>query len=300
MVSVERTAAAMSCPDAETLRRDVNAMAGREAIIDGAAAVTLRIGIDRTASGFTASLASGGARTGQRELEDAGQDCKGLSQALTVSIALLLDEEQDAPRPRALAPDKPRARPPRSGATSPGPPLPRASIDVVALESAGVVGTSTFGVAGQADFRVTKALTVGGGVFGIIEDTERVSPGEIHLSLVAAKVPACFSFRVADQSISLAFCGYPALGALVATARGFDVNHTAAQPWFALGSGAMAEGPIVGPLGFVGRLDAYVPLVRPRLVVAERLPDEPHVLHQAYQSKPIGVSIGVGVRVAIP
>ena len=300
-IRLDRSSAARDCPDARTLGRSVNALAHRIAIVEKGASVLLRVGIDRSDAGYTASLTATGARSGERDLDDAGATCEGLSEALAVSIALLLDE--DAPEPEPARPADPPAWPsmPRpSPGPGHGPPLPSSILDVLAVESVGLVGPSTFGLQANADFRITRFFTVGGGFLAMIDDAERFGAGTLHLNLVAIRSNACFSFRVAHQSIGGALCGFPALGAMVATARGFDENHTASQPWFALGTGAVADGPIVGPLGFAARLDVFVPLVKPSFVV-EDLGSAPAALTgKAYEASPVGIAVGIGIRALIP
>lgn len=304
VLRVDRSRQASGCPDGRALARRVNAVAHREAIVARGGDVVLRVGIDHSKAGFTASLAAEGARSGERDLEDEGTSCDGLTEALAVSIALLLDEDEPPPPPSP--PPRVRILEPRPlpDAPSPGrghgPPLPSMAIDVLAVESAGLVGSSTFGVEGNADFRVSQLFTFGGGVFAMIDDTQRFGAGTLHLNLVAVRANACLTFRVADQSIGGALCGFPALGSMLATARGFDENQTASQPWFALGAGAVADGPIIGPLGFETRLDLVVPVVRPRFVVEDLGGAGPGQAGTAFKASALGLAIGIGVRVLIP
>jgi hypothetical protein len=162
------------------------------------------------------------------------------------------------------------------------------------------MGPSSFGVTGSADFRVTRYLTVGGGVIALIDDVRRFGSGTLEMNLVAARAPACFSFRSPDQSLGGSLCGYPAIGSMIATGRGFDRNQTASQPWFALGAGAGADASIIGPLGLATRLDLLVPLVRPSFIVQDLGSAAPGKSGTAYHAPPVGVGLGIGVRALIP
>ncbi len=297
---VERSEAAGDCPDAWALLLRVNRIAHRSAVVREGGNVVLRVGIDHGEAGYSASLTARGARTGERDLDDAGPTCEGLAEALAVSIALLLDEEPSVPAPPPRVAPAPAALPPVPTGPGHGAPLPSSVLDVLVFESAGVVGPSTFGVEGNADFRVTPRLTLGGGVFALIDDTRRFGPGALHMSLVAIRANACFTFRLADASIGGALCGFPALGSIIATGRGFDQDRTASQPWFALGAGAVADGPIIGPLGLVTRLDLVVPVLRPSFVVEDLGAAPPGASGTAFRTSPVGVSLGVGVRAQIP
>jgi hypothetical protein len=87
---------------------------------------------------------------------------------------------------------------------------------------------------------------------------------------------------------------------MIASAGGYDQNHTASQPWVALGAGAIADGPIVGPLSFAARLDLFVPLVRPSFIIENLGGAPPGQTGTAFEASHVGVAVGVGVRALIP
>lgn len=307
---VRRGADASGCEDTEALRARINRIAERDAIVSGDAPLRLTMQFEAAEEGgFRALLHVSSkipdAPTGNREFSESGPNCVALDEAIAVSVALLLDDVPKAP-PVVLPDVQPPApaRPPSAWTERP---TPSATFDAVALTSAGVVGPSTYGFALGFDFRATKPasgpkfapfLTVGVGMLALIEDIERTAGGEVHVHLVAGRVPACFAFHLSNQSFGGSLCGFPALGTMIASGRGFAIDTTAYQPWFGFGLSAVAEAAIIGPIGFNGRLEMIVPVVRPAFVLnqlgtgGDTLP--------AFEPYPVGVLGGVGIRAQIP
>jgi hypothetical protein len=297
---VERTQEASACEDAGELAKRIDRIAGRSAIVEGTrpTPLSLLVQFDRSGGKFKAHLVVEGTSHGERDFDDDGSDCTALQEALAVSVALLLDEPPRPPPAPPPPPVVPPAAPPPT--THSEAPIPRTTIDVVALESAGVLGKATFGLSAGFGTRITRYLTVGGEAFGFLDDDEHFGVGALRLDLVATRAPACASFQVPDRSIGGALCGYPALGAMIASGEGFLENRTQALPWFALGASAVGAGPIIGPLAFVGRVDLIVPLARPAFRI-ESLGGAELGLHGvAYETPPVGVAAGVGIRALSP
>ncbi|MFO0613868.1 MAG: hypothetical protein U0414_14850 [Polyangiaceae bacterium] len=310
---VQRGVGAEGCEDTHALRERINRIAERDAIVRGDASLRLTLQFDRAEAGpgFRALLHVSSqevdAPSGNREFSDVGPTCLALDEAIAVSIALLLD---DVPRAApVISPDATTHAPPKplSPVEYSERPTASATFDASAITSAGVVGSSTFGFELGFDFRATRPapgkriapyLTVGVGLLTLIEDVEPTAGGEIHLHLVAARVPACFAFHVANQSFGAQFCGFPALGTMIATGRGYAENATAYEPWFSLGASAIAEAAIVGPLSFTGRLELLVPIARPTFVL-ERL-GTGGATQDAFEPSPVGAAAGVGIRALIP
>jgi hypothetical protein len=301
-LGVERASDAAGCDDAAALAARVNRVAGRPAIVEEAGDVTLAISIRRTATGFTAHLVATGIRHGDRDFEDAGQSCEGLADGIAVSVALLLDEVAPQQRPPRVGNDVRQAGAPHVAAppVAPKAPPPRTALDVFAIETASILGRSTLGVEVGAARRVTRLMTVGAGAFFLPNDVEQVtitdksgtkpvrSVGELELSLVALKVPACFATESNDQSIGFELCGYPTLGLLAGSTSGSLVLTPHVAPWFAMAASALGTGPVVGPLRYLCRADLVVPVTRTTL------------LGGAFKQAPVGVSAAFGVRALIP
>lgn len=314
---LERGDGAEGCEDAAALRERINRIAEREAIVRGAAPLrlTLRFEHTREPKGFHALLhvssSDPEAPTGNREFSDVGQTCLALDEAIAVSVALLLDNVVRAPQgiPDEPEPDPGPLRPPGGPVSKEYSerPRPRATFDVSAIVSAGIVGSSTFGLDLGFDFRATKPavgpgiapyLTVGLGMLALVEDVEPTAGGEVHVHLAAGRVPACFAFHLSNQAFGASFCGFPALGTMIASGRGYAQDTTAYQPWFALGASAVVDAAIIGPLSFTGRVLFVAPLVRPSFVLLRLGTDGD--TQEAFEPYPVGVASGVGIRAIIP
>jgi hypothetical protein len=296
VLRVDRSADASVCEDAADLAVRINRIAARDAIVQGAPApVTLDVSFAKSGGKLRARVAVSGASHGERELDDDGPDCGALAEAVAVSVALLLDEAPTSPRaPEPRRPSKPSKVPPSR------PPLPHMMLDIAALESVGVVGPGTIGLFGGVEVRVTRYLTLGAGALGILDDTERFGAGNLRVDLVAVRAPACFAVQAADRSVGAELCGYPALGTMIGSGEGFVENHTVTQPWFAMGASAIGTGPIVGPLAFTGRVDLLVPIVRPSFVVEDLGGAPTRETGVAFETPPVGVAAGFGLRALIP
>lgn len=308
---LQRGDGAEGCEDAAALRERINRIAEREAIVRGREAplrLTLRFDRTEEPKGFQALLhvssKNPDAPTGNREFSDVGGTCLALDEAIAVSVALLLD---DVPRARLAEPGDPPPEPLKPTTEYSERPTPRSTFDVSALASAGIVGSSTFGVDLGFDFRATKPsvspgispfLTVGVGMLALIEDVEPTAGGEVHVHLVAGRVPACFAFHMSNQAFGASLCGFPALGTMIAAGRGYTQNTTAYAPWFAFGASAVAEAAIIGPLSFTGRLMFVAPVVRPDFVLV-RIGTGGDT-QGAFEPFPVGVAAGVGIRARIP
>jgi len=305
-LSVQLSPDASGCEDASLLAGRINRIAARDAITNGDTTVDIAIRVDRHDKKFHAHLTAYGATEGDRDFEDDGQTCRGLDEAVAVSVALLLDEAPERTREAAPTPTPVAAAPPVEDPAEKPPPLPKppppppeTTVEIYALGTAAVVGGATFGTEAAFEVRVRPLLTVGAGIFGLIQDEERFASGGLWVNLVGVRVPACLSLRTRDRSTGGGFCGFPALGVLHASGHDFDVNANASQPWFAMGASGMVFGPLSGPIGLVGRVDLVVPLYRPTFVVQNLGNARSGESGPAYQPKPVGFAAGVGVRTLI-
>ncbi len=100
-LDVDRAPGAESCPDADALKKQVEALAGAPILSPQTPAdLAVRVRIVPKDRGFRAEVFASGARNGERALEDSGPGCEGLGRGLVVILALLLDAPLE-PRPPA-------------------------------------------------------------------------------------------------------------------------------------------------------------------------------------------------------
>jgi hypothetical protein len=288
---VQRTNETLDCPDAGALAVSVARLMGRPALDTSDLAVSptgYDVRVVRGQGGYEAVIRTIGRAGRSRKIVDPGEDCAGLADALALSLAILLDEgAEPAPALLRLPPPPPRAPapPPRRA------PADRLGVAVGPAVAFGVLGPATAAAFADAEVRASSALALGLSVLWIPRRTEDFPPGEVDLSLVAGAARGC-AVAVSSERAALSLCAEGAAGALRATGRGYPENGEVTRPWVALGAAAVASGRLGGPLGFTARADALVPLGRESFDVVglEGL---------AYDTSPVGVMVGVGLRLAL-
>jgi hypothetical protein len=233
----------------------------------------LDVQIYKSAEGFTAIIQAGGKT---RQLSDKGSTCGGLAVALAVSIAVLLDSEPlpPAPEPPQPAPSAPPAvasstlpLPPEATPLPPPvedqPPTPRVVRVTLAASpvlTVGLLQGFAGGVSSELEVRVRR-FTVSGGVL--------VLPGEVvdnagrpyKLELTAGLVRAC-GIVAGDEPMRFVLCAEPMVGSLHGEGLGFPVNKVANLVWAAVGTSALFQQRIWGPLSWGARAGLVIPLTR--------------------------------------
>src|SRR5262245_30996756 len=95
---VTRSATADDCPNSATLIERVNAMTKRQAVSEVRTdqKLELVIALSHDEGVYRAEIRASGSLNGVRNIDDPGNSCQGLAAAVTVSVALLLDEARKA------------------------------------------------------------------------------------------------------------------------------------------------------------------------------------------------------------
>ena len=292
---VQRSPEASDCPDAEALAARVAGHMGRPAL-DTTASPTLSsiydVQIFRTPEGYTAIVrTSGKAGPGARQLTDPGDTCAGLTDALGLTLAILLDSE--APKPRS-APDAPARA--DAAAAAAGERYSRFALTFGGAATAGLVGAASPAIGG--DFEIGAGSRLGLRVGGMwlppvsleVPDT---ASGRIEVSLAAARAGVCvFVLPPIEGELTVAGCAQAALGAIHAEASGFPTNGDASPPWAALGASAFLRGTIAPPLGFSVEAALYAPLTRQGFDIA-------HLPGTEVEPSAIGGAVGAAVRLSV-
>jgi hypothetical protein len=246
---VERQIGAESCTNAEDLRRAVNRAVETEALVLDATgdttsgiAVVFRkeaaesVGVWR----FTATVTS---PQGKRDLTDVAKSCEALSNAVAVSLSLMVRQITLS----ALT----------------GPPSSSFRFTLAAGFTAMVPLTSLFTPGAEA------GLDGGFGKwwFGLrasyfLRRAQLVAPGLVELD--AGTISLFGGVMVLETStIRMGPVVGVRAGALLASGSGFPANRSVLQPWGTAQAGGEVRLRIVGQLGFSVRLLAEFHLVRP-------------------------------------
>ncbi len=295
---VRRAPDAADCPDAPALAIEVGRHMGRPALDPDAPAwmPAIDVAIAREGAAFSAIVAIGGR---ERRLADPGPGCAGLGDALSVTLAILLDREGPPPLPLPPPPSAPPPPPP-DRAAPPRPVAPPRSDPRVAVAVEGAFTYGLLGAAARPAFTALVELRVAGPIWvapGIVWAPARsidFPPGAVDVSLGAGTVRACAAaIGGAGDGPSISACVEPSIGALRGTGTGYASDASGTRLWASVGLGLVGRGPILGPLGWFAHAAGFA-LVGPR----EQF-DVRGVPGIAYDPSPAGVSAGAGLRLSI-
>jgi hypothetical protein len=312
-----RLPGAESCSGARALAEAVELRLRRKVFVPASqAGLSIEGRIERARTGWRARVAiaaEDGAPLGSRVLESAAERCDALDGEIVLVLALMIDPEA------ALAPPAP---PPPPAPLPPPPPLPVVIVREVAAAAvpcpapppppppplppwhAGVRA----GVAGAIG--VLPGPTVGFEIRGHVAPPRWSWPafelgGAVWAarSVVRGAVGAAFTRSAAfvgvcpvallRAGLALAPCVGAQIGALRASAFGFDVTRAAQQAVVDLTAGADLRLRIAGPLFAAARADLVIPLVRDRFFYLTAQGAQAELFRMAPVAGTGGLSAGV-------
>ena len=320
-LTVHRTDDTLDCPDADTLATRVARHMGHPALEPGIARPVdpersmpgLDVQIYRSEEGFTAVVQTG---ISTRQLSDKGPSCAGLTEALSITLAILLDELPPLPpAPPAPPPPAPPAPSPKVPAPppppAPTPPSTGLSLGISVLPTVGTLAHPV-SLAGSAtlalSFRRFFSLETGAIAFPTqtvpfpyaikrpLGDTTPVSAQSVDISLTAGLLRGCATAPLWASGPRLGGCLGLLAGALVAQGRGFVTNARSTDPWVAAEGAALLEQRLIWRLSLVSRAALLLPLVRRSLAVNDVNDTTKSV---AFAPSPVGGAFDLGLRVSI-
>ncbi len=303
-LAVDRSTGAESCPDADELKAQVEALAGEPILSrDGEPELELRVRITSAKEGFRAEVTARGARSGKRALEDSGPGCDGLGRGLAVILALMLDAPLGA-RPAPPPTDTGRPRPPLM---SPGPLYVLPEVPIVPEEKPAARFPPLMGSIGPAYVTgivpsdaaamvlafegYLPLVSFGASVVWIPQDTRDIEQTEATYTYVGARTRACARQPDLEQ-YGLAACLRFGAGLRSAdlTNKNDEVLDEIDGAYVAFGGELEISRRIVGPFGVYADLGLDVAVVQDELALESGdirvIPDE------------LGISFdsGVGIR----
>lgn len=288
-LTVRRDASASACPGESELAERVAKLVGSQLIVPpGQGELSLEVAMSCAETGCEARIethgrsqptrgpSATGGTTGTRVLADVDPTCAGLADALTITLAILLDWQPPAaaaPPALVVPASSASAAPPPVSDTPPAPaptePTRPVTLGLVAGGGAATaVATSLAGVwnAGLWVRRAGREDAVGsssragsrshspGGPWASIEATGSVAErlafagGTVTTHTLAASVVACLPvpLPLPRASVVLGACGSIALARFRAEGSGFPKNDAATRLWGVGGLGLDARGPLPG------------------------------------------------------
>ena len=268
-LEVERAEAASDCPDADALRARVELIrrAPLCASADAKEAGLVRVSVRfvRTPAAYQAELRLEGAKHGERTLQDRSDGCEPLADAVSVALALSLDQggELGVPaRPSEQVAASP-ARPARPASTEPR--EPSAASRPWHLGTA-VEGGPAFGFAAPLSWSVAAhaegkkgGLGLELGVRSVLPSTTDAGAARLRTSWLFAEAAVC---RTWGEAYALGLCARFAAGRVHGEGVGYAESRAASLAWLAPGAGVTFGGSLAGPLvwGLTGTL--WVPVRR--------------------------------------
>lgn len=310
---VERSPGAEVCPSDAELSTQIEAVTG-DKVFSGAGekkvGVTVTITPDK--KGFVATITLSGSRRGERVLSDRGPGCEVLGQALAVTVAVLLEQEEPVsppdpnpkPDPDPPLPEKPKPPPtfrPRyfllPAIDAPGStPLPKddrippLALSVGGFYDSGTLAGDTGGLLLSADFFVP-IVSVGVGFLWLPEDTLDLPNHTVRYSFLGGSARACTRAPLVDQ-----FGASVCLG-LVGGGRSARLDLDERRSLLEQGGFLEAQSQlelsrrIVGPFGVFANLGLGIPfLVDP---IALELPSSQRI---PTPEGAVTFQLGVGIR----
>ncbi|HEX2671601.1 MAG TPA: hypothetical protein VHM25_12050 [Polyangiaceae bacterium] len=237
-LGVERAPGAEDCADATNLGERIARIRGRA---DTPKNSHYEVRFSRAADTFSASIHSGPNGEGLRVLTGRGPSCASLVQATAVTLALLLDSDEDSapkvepmPPAPAVAPRAavgPRLQPPSPAAPRSPEPL-RGTVSLGAAGVAFVLRPLSPAFAAEMGLSFAR-FRAGLGALWIPTQSLALEPGHVDESLLAGSARACLSLA-RSRRIEFDVCSGLLVGAVQARAVGFTSNEQATRSWLAV------------------------------------------------------------------
>jgi hypothetical protein len=332
---VHRTDDTADCPDAAALAARVDRHMKRPALRPRTDATTpgsdrpsLDVQIYRSEAGYTAVVQTG---EKTRQITDKGATCRGLADAMAITLAILLDTEVPPPPPEPAAPPEPPkaaviaprlppmplvgAEPTR--APEPAPPAPieaftapprtfRVVAGAGATAATGLLTRLALGSTGHIGLGIGRVFSVEAGFLvlptqtvpysGKVKGAAATATPTIDLDLTSAIFRLCATARVLTEDTRAGLCAGALIGTIRGEGHGFVTNTSATDPWIAGNLGAILEQTLFWRLSLVTRASVYVPVLRRSFTVDNvDATSDP----QAFSPASVGAGLDAELRLSI-
>jgi hypothetical protein len=261
----------------------------------------------RSISGFRAVISSRGNRHGTRSLDDVGPDCTSLADAVSITLAILLDPSSAlakaepppiAPPPIASASTEPAridspppSRRPKKLETTPAP--VRFGVEASMGASVAVLKSVLPLAEAGGRARIGEMISLGAGGGVVFPERIAFGGGTIDLSLTYGYLRGCANL-LPRRPTSLEACFEPMLGALRGSGRDYDNFDVQWVFWSAAAALVQAYGPISGSVFWSLRARALAPFARHGFSILQNGRRE-----EAFRVSGIGGSLAFGLDVEL-
>ncbi|MEP7122810.1 MAG: hypothetical protein ABJE95_17930 [Byssovorax sp.] len=332
---VHRTEDTAGCPDSAALAARIDRHMKRTAVRPRTDAGTLGkdrpsldVQIYRSEAGFTAIVQTG---EKTRQITDNGATCRGLADALAITLAILLDTEVPPPAPEPTpppelppavpSPSSAPATPPVDATPTPAPappepapiepfPLPPRTFRVVAgggaTAATGLLTRLALGATGHVGLGIGRVFSVEAGFLvlptqtvpyaGKVKGAPASATPTIDLQLTSALFRLCATARLVSEDTRAGLCAGALIGTIRGEGRGFVTNQSATDPWIAGNLGAIVEQTLFWRLSLVTRAQVYIPILRRSFTVDNvDAASDP----QAFSPASVGAGLDAELRLSI-
>jgi hypothetical protein len=285
VLSVFRKPDASDCPESAALARAVLALGS--APNQPTSQLRIEVTFERNDDGYSATVNSFGSKPGVRRLAMAGKGCEPLAEAVSVTLAVLLDLIP-SPEKKQHTSDRETVAPTVEN-TSPPFVLEMAARAGVAY---GALGPAISGVFSPGLRLSRERFQLLGSAFWNTPNSTDYRDGFVRVGLWGGGIDACFRLGPSDRTrLGFLPCAGFRLGRLSGKGVQFDENYQAAQTWVALNVSGGARLALSKKWGFVASLSAIVPAKRHSFSVSGA--------GTAFESQPLAGLLEIGPEVQI-
>jgi hypothetical protein len=267
------------CPDHDSLAAQVEKrLSQSHASPHAPVADRVTVTIVRAGDAYVASLSilspdglDGG---GTRSLVDTGQDCAGLAEALSLTLAMIADGRPlfaVKPPPQVATPHPTPASPhPAPLAAAPATPPPRRPWELCAdvLGASNLLGAPTVGYGVGAIWHPRPRLVVAmKGLWMPARTIQTQDGGRTRVSIEAGLTRACWGVLPFGGRFFPALCGELGAGVLQGSSEGYADPKTARRLWLAAGASADAAIRLFKGWSLAAQAGALFPLRNEQFII---------------------------------
>ncbi len=302
-LSVERAPLAASCDDRASLERRVDSILRRAATetAERGGGLGIHVRFGRDGNELVAEVTATGPKPGVRTLRDSGPSCDGLSAAVAVAIALLLDSAEraatEAPAPTGAASDAASTPPPTSNVSSKPSPsvIPQRDAPSPWHARASLAAAGGYGLGGAGTLLGLARLGARGehwvfdvGAATSWPRTKSFDEGDVRTALAFGTARACY---LLSRDVALGPCAQLGVGRLRGRGAGYGETREVSLLWTAASLGLGAELPLGKRLSASLEASFWLPFERLTFSVQNR--------GIAWESAPVAGFVGAGLSLRL-
>ena len=193
---------------------------------------------------YSAFLQTRGRQQGSRTLSDVSPSCASLTDAVAVTLALLLDPAALTARPQTLQDHRERRPARQRNPPNPPPSESRHAVSLGGGVSVGLLPRAAPWVSGGVDTALGKHLRIGVGGGLALAQRVRYLGGYTEIGLGWGYARACATARGGRSVVELSFCVSPMLGVLAGTGTRYDFSAQKRWLWAAISGGPEISAPL--------------------------------------------------------